>query len=73
MLIFTHYALQRIFHNKCKVLSSFKEVSLQQQTDIGKGVILTFSSGPFPSCEEMAVLIPHGRVKNPDDGLSIVA
>ena len=29
------------------------------------------SSGPFQSCEEMAVLIP--RVKNPDNGLSILA
>ena len=33
MLIFTQYALQQVFHNKC----------LQQQTDIGRGVILTFS------------------------------
>ena len=27
------------------------------------------SSGPLPSCEEMAVLIPHGQVTNPNDGL----
>ena len=37
------YAPHQIFHNKCKVLSSFKGVTLQLQTDIGKGVILTLS------------------------------
>ena len=37
------YAPHQIFHNKCKVLSSFKEVTLQLQTDIGKVVILTLS------------------------------
>ena len=37
------YAPHQIFHNKCKVLSSFKGVTLQLQTDICKGVILTLS------------------------------
>ena len=48
------YAPHQIFHNKCKVLSAFKEVTLQLQTDIGKGVILTLSVLQDPSqlCEE---------------------
>ena len=41
--------------------------------DIGRGgrgyTYILRSSGPHPSCEEMAVLIPHCQVTNPDDGL----
>ena len=70
MLIFTQYALQQVFR-KYKVLIEFLQGGNPPTTDIGRGLYSTYilcSSGPFSSCEEMAVLIPHGQVTNLNDG-----